>query len=463
MGHLTRQAAVALALRSPHRATLFSLSLGLPHVLGLGLQGEYCPSYDRPWIASREWHRYLCDRLVAIIDETGADAVLFDGVAPYPGIYRASRQRRGIPFIWLRRGMWQKGANTAALDKTAYFDLVIEPGDLGSEGDEGPTAGRGDAVETGPISILEPLEMKTRKQAREELALPPDGPIALLTLGSGRLGDVAGPGAAALASLLENTPEWHVAVTRSPVALNEIPLDQADRVTELSGVYPLAAYLPAFDAAISSAGYNAVHELIPAGLPSLLVANTSTRTDDQVARARSLERQELALAALDTDPDSVAAACGQLVAERSRLRLAERAENVMSVMTGASEVGAIVSGSPDGFEPRKRTLGELIATARIETKERVKDMLGPEGTETVKRLLGRGEKAHHGRSRVNLVFSADQTSDDALDLVMAESVTGELLAADHPVEHVLPGSSPGYASRRREIVDHYYDVIEGPD
>jgi UDP:flavonoid glycosyltransferase YjiC (YdhE family) len=461
MGHLTRQAAVALSLPSGHEATLFSLSIGLPSVLGLGLEGEYCPSYDRPWIASGEWHSYLCDRLLALIDEIDAEAVLFDGVAPYPGIYRASRLRRQVPFIWLRRGMWRRGANIAALEKTAYFDLVIEPGDLGSDADVGPTTGRGDAMKVRPISILEPLGITSREEARRHLGLPPDGPIALLTLGSGRLGDVAGPGSAALTALLDNTSDWHIAVTRSPVALNDIPIAQADRLTELEGVYPLATYLSAFDVAISSAGYNSVHELVPAGLPSLLVANTSTRTDDQAARARSLENQGLALAALDTDPQTVAAACRKLVTEEVRGGLIERTAPVKEILSGASETGAIVTGSAGSIGPRRRTLGELLLAGRLGVKERTKEMLGPDRTWALKRMLGRGGTAPHGRATVNLVFSPrPEPEDGRLDLTMVDKVTGELLRSQHPVEHVLEGSSELYHTRRREIIDRYYDVVD---
>ncbi len=90
MGHLTRQAAIGLSLGSEDHPTLFSLSVGLPLALGLGLRGEYAPSYDKPWIAGREWHGYLRDRLIAIVEEIGAEVVLFDGVAVYPGIAMAS-------------------------------------------------------------------------------------------------------------------------------------------------------------------------------------------------------------------------------------------------------------------------------------------------------------------------------------------------------------------------------------
>ena len=459
MGHLTRQAAVALSLPAGHSATVFSLSIGLPAVLDLGIGGEYCPSYDRPWIASREWHRYLRDRLLAIIDEIEAKTVLFDGVAPYPGIYHASRLRRQVPFIWLRRGMWRPGANVAALAKTSYFDLVIEPGDLGEKGDAGPTAGRGDAVHVNPISILEPLGMMTRDEARRELGLPSDVPIALLTLGSGRLGDVAGPGVAALTALLEGSAEWHIAVTSSPVAINEIPVEHAGRMTVLRGVYPLARYLQAFDAAISSAGYNAVHELIPAGVPSLLVANTSTRTDDQEARARSVQSQGLSLAVLDSDPDGVAAACRKLMTVKVQDGLRERAEEVRRMLTGASETGAIVSGSAGPIKRRRRTASELVGAVRLFAKEGVKDILGPERTGALKRMLGRGDQPAHGRARVDLVFSPQPGSAGGLSLSMVADATAELFRSERPVEHLLPGSSAQYRARRLEIVHEYYDVI----
>jgi len=461
MGHLTRQAAVALSLLPGHDATLFSLSVGLPAVLDLGIEGEYCPSYDRPWIASREWHRYLSDRLLAIIDEIGAETVLFDGVAPYPGIYHASRSRRQVPFVWLRRGMWRSGANVAALAKTAYFDLVIEPGDLGGKADVGPTARRGDAIEVKPISILEPLGMMSRDEAREDLGLPSEVPIALLTLGSGRLGDVTGPGLAALTAMLEGGAGWHIAVTRSPVALNEIPVAHADRLTVLKGVYPLARYLAAFDVAISSAGYNSVHELVPAGLPSLLVANTSTRTDDQEARARSLEAQGLALAALDTDPDGVAAACRKLVTTKVRDELRERTKDVRQLLTGAAETGAVVTGSAGAIRPRRRTASEMAGAATLFAKERMKDILGPDRTWALKRMLGRGGVPAHGRVQVNLVSSEEPDSAGVLNLAMVSTVTAELLGSERPVEHVLAGSSAQYRARRLEIVHSYYDVIGG--
>jgi hypothetical protein len=313
-------------------------------------------------------------------------------------------------------------------------------------------------VKVGPISILEPLELLPRDEARRRLGLPQDRPVALVTLGSGRLGDVAGPGRVALETLLED-PAWHVAVTRSPVALNEVPTNQAERVTRLSRVYPLAIYLSAFDAAVSSAGYNAVHELIPAGVPTVLVANTSTRTDDQVARATSLERQGLAVAAADDDLATIEDRVRAITVETARSELRERAAETLNLITGAQETGATASAFAAQFSWRRRSISESLGAGMEKAKEITRATLGEERTERLKRLLGRRPTPVHERSTVKVVDSFEPAGEGALALAVLRSLDGAALGGDQPIEHVLPTGSLEYEMGRREIIDHYYDVV----
>lgn len=459
MGHLTRQAAVALSMEPSHEATIFSLSAGLPVVLDLGVPAEYCIGYDRPWVASESWNRYFCDRLVAIAEETGSQVILFDGVAPYAALAEATWRLRSVAFIWMRRGMWREGRNSTALRRRPIFDLVIEPGDLASEDDIGPTSVLRDAVEVGPISILEPLDLLPRAEARSRLGLPPDGPVALVTLGSGLLGDVAGPGAAVMRTLLGKTRDWHVAVTKSPVARLEIPLSQADRLTELRGVYPLATYLAAFDMAVSSAGYNAVHELTPAGVPSLLIGNTSTQTDDQATRAKSLERQGLALATVDTDLEALEAKLREMMDDERRHRLGQRAGETMSLMTGASESGRMAAELGRTFEYRKKTAARLVHDGVESGKDVVRRVLGEGRTESLKRILGRPPKPIHSRSTVTLTEKTGGGDADDLELALVRSLSTTDLHFDQPIEHVLAGASKDYEGKRLSIIERYYDIV----
>src|SRR5690606_9040661 len=128
MGHLARQATIALSLPDPEQAVLFSLSTAVHVVTRQGLRAEYCPSHHRGWMPQPIWHRYLADRIDALLDETGARVFAFDGVAPYLGLLRARARRPDVGFVWMRRGLWRAGANPKLLRARAFFDLVVEPG-----------------------------------------------------------------------------------------------------------------------------------------------------------------------------------------------------------------------------------------------------------------------------------------------------------------------------------------------
>jgi predicted glycosyltransferase len=458
MGHLTRQAAVAMAMGTEHHPTLFSLSVGLPLATGLGISGEYCPSYDQPWVTGRAWHGYLRDRLVAFVEETDAEVVLFDGVAVYPGLSAARSALRDVAFIWLRRGMWRQQTNEAQIRRSSFFDLVIEPGDLAGDSDHGPTADQQKVTRVSPISLLEMIEPRSREEARAKLGLPLDREIALVTLGSGRLGDVAGPGEVTMKTLIEES-DFHVAITRPAVARNAIEVMSADRVSEIRDVYPQVGFLNAFDLAVSSAGYNAVHELIPAGVPSLFVANTSTRTDDQEARAARLERLGLGLQAPDIDPVAIGAALRRLLDDGVRQDIAARAAATRPMIKGAVETAALTLKLGEGFTRRRRRPGVVISQEIQNAKESVKSALGEERTNGLKRLLGREASPIGSKVHVRLVQTPQpSTGLDPVPLAVTESLRREDLDLGTPIEHLLPGSSEGYRERRVELIETYYDL-----
>ena len=79
---------------------------------------------------------------------------------------------------------------------------------------------------------------------------------------------------------------------RGGVADRRAALELPEGVRSLSE-FPLSRYLRAFDLVISAAGYNSFHELLLAGVPAIFVPNEHPQQDDQLARARFVERQGL--------------------------------------------------------------------------------------------------------------------------------------------------------------------------
>lgn len=454
MGHLARQLAVALASEGP--ATLFSMSAALPTVSAVGVRGEYCPGPDRDWIPDQAWAQYLAARLQLIAAEVSADVVVFDGVAPYRGVTLARARMPDTPFVWFRRGMWQEGVNAGQLWKSGLFDAVIEPGDLATAADVGPTASRHDALRVPPVTLVDVIERLERREAAESLGLDPDAQTVLMTLGTGRLGDVSRPGAAIMDALL-NRKDWQIGVVTSSIAEMEIPAVDQSRVVQIRGIFPLVRYLAAFDAAVSAAGYNSVHELIPAAIPTLLVPNTSTRTDDQVARAGELTRRGLALSANPSVPDELRRLVTELLEDDTRRRLAAAITAIPADEKGggalmtATELKGLGGGSPPERQPGR----QLLLETRDSAKEALKRALGPSGTNWVRRLLGR----------------APIDTSAMLDVTLGKSIPGarqlrfleqpsirELLGGD-PIEHIIPGSSPTYRTAREKLTRRFYNFV----
>jgi spore coat polysaccharide biosynthesis predicted glycosyltransferase SpsG len=83
MGHLTRASAVASELKEFANPIIISMASGVVEVPKIAnVNFEYVPGRDRKWMGRFEWDRYLRDRIVALIDETDAKIVSFDGVVP---------------------------------------------------------------------------------------------------------------------------------------------------------------------------------------------------------------------------------------------------------------------------------------------------------------------------------------------------------------------------------------------
>ena len=473
MGHLSRQLAIALALGDRAEPILLSLSGAVHHAAALGIRAEYLPSVSRGWLTATRWNEYLCLRLVSLAREVGMRALVFDGVNPYPGLMEARRRLPGVVFIWSRRGMWGRARGASALKGSREFDVIFEPGDLGESADEGLTVGRRDAVRLAPVSLLDVIEPLPRAEARTRLGLPADGRVALVSLSTIAI-DRQELLRRVLGAVL-GEPSWHAAVVANPLKPDAgLPPDEP-RIHRIDEVYPLARYLRAFDAGIVSAGYNSAHELPLAGVPSLLIANTDTRWDDTLSRARGIAERGVALWARDDEPDNVEARTHELLGPAGQHLERALMEKDLRQLGGAQAAAALIAraargAGPDGSRlrsPRRRLQEELRWTAvrirrAIQARPTVHEVVYNTRVLGFK-LLRRPLAPPRPRPTYAYVSDGPAAGDgpapnaDRPDVVLVtERLTREVIAGRGPVEQILPGTTERYRAERTSIAERFF-------
>lgn len=294
LGHVTRLLAIAEHLPEGYRYELLTLSKAYEQVRAPGLTVHYFPSSDATQERPQRWNRVFRSHFRQIVDECRPRAVVFDGTWVYSGLTDVCRAN-DIPLIWVQRGLWKDEIDRTTNqrhDAINVADEVIVPGDYA--GFEEVNAGRRVVPSyVGPIVRTARSELLTRTEACQKLGLDPAGMYALVNVGSQAVGAGASEGLDIFAVLRELNPEITPVQVVSPLAPKGAGSPDAEQVY----AYPVMPLVRAFEFTISAAGYNSAQEAVALAIPTILVPNLSTTTDDQARRARQLAEKGLALTA----------------------------------------------------------------------------------------------------------------------------------------------------------------------
>ena len=291
MGHLTRMLAIAKRCPKPIEPVFVTMSQALKVLRQQGYLAEFIPSRQYLNCNLSHWNGFLRDELNEMISFYDPAVVIFDGNVPYQGLIEAIKNNPDPWYIWSRRGMWRSD-NTEIVSRERYFDVVLEPGDLASADDHGITTRHRDRTyEVRPIRLLAESEMLSRDAARRELGLAPEKTAVLIQLGAGNNFDYRSIHNTAL-SHINHHHDAQIAV--GEWLISDQPIDLPETVVRMPG-YPFARYFKAFDIAISATGYNSFHELLFAGIPTILVPNEAMEQDNQLARALFADRHGLSV------------------------------------------------------------------------------------------------------------------------------------------------------------------------
>src|SRR5262249_4953921 len=99
--------------------------------------------------------------------------------------------RPDCSFAWVRRGLWGKTISPY-MANALWCDLIIEPGELPGQPDDGVTARRaGEALRVDPIELLDSHELLSRADACKAIGLDPKLPAVILQLGANTLRETA--------------------------------------------------------------------------------------------------------------------------------------------------------------------------------------------------------------------------------------------------------------------------------
>ena len=447
MGHLARASAIALALKPIANPIIVSMAGGIAEISEyMGIRTEYIPGRDREWMSRDLWDQYLRDRLVALVEETDAKLISFDGVVPYPGVIAAKVKAPHISLVWVRRGLWQQKPQRFVLGlQSAMMDFIVEPGDIARSYDHGPTAKRKDAQLTSPVSLFQKETALSRAESRKILGLDPDRPAVLVQLGTGD-SDVNEKMTAALSGLI-GWKDLQVVLTKKPIDKNGNSLVPDGLDLKVVRYFPLAQVLHAFDASVCATGYNGVHELLPAQIPTVFVSNIRG-TDDQEARAQWCHDFGFALRADQADLADITATVKKLQDSQVRASLSAKCKELPEV-SGGAEIAQIflkLVTEQAAVKPGSLTFNRLKIQDHINRGMRHVAYI------SLKRLalIYRKFRPHPKAALVEKIapIFSDTTNPSELQGFIKGSVR---------FEHLITGASDTYKKRREEIATTAYN------
>lgn len=310
-GHFTRMLALAKRMKEQDSSLeiIFFTTMPTLHLLkpyGIPAHHISGPKYFKG-VDSNEWNALLEEELTLCFETHKPSLFIFDGAFPYRGMLRAIQGRKSIKKIWMRRGMFRKGAKIP-VDSIQHFDTIIRPGDAVDELTDGVDHGV-EILHSSPIILLNESELLSREKARYRTGIPLDSRAVYVQLGAGQINDISSEIRMTVDALLKHE-NVHVVLGESMIGSRiEINLPNVHIIRD----YPNSQYFNGFDGVIQAGGYNSFHETRASGLPALFYPNMETGMDDQLSRCKIAEEEGWGIVVKTRTMESIDKSCTQLL------------------------------------------------------------------------------------------------------------------------------------------------------
>ena len=315
-GHFTRMLALAKKMKQQDSSleVIFFTTMPTLHLLkpyGIPAHHISGPKYFKGF-ESRDWNALLEEQLTLCFETHKPSMFIFDGAFPYRGMLNAIQERSSLKKIWMRTGMFKKGAKIP-VDSIQHFDTLIRPGDAIKHSEEELDHGL-EILHSSPIILLDEDELLTREKARYRLGIPLDCRAVYVQLGAGQINDISSEIRMTVDALLKYE-NLHVILGESMIGSRiEIELPNVHIIRD----YPNSQYFNGFDAVVQAGGYNSFHETRAFGLPALFYPNMETGMDDQLTRCKIAEEEGWGIVVRNRSIDSIEKSIHSLLKQNYR-------------------------------------------------------------------------------------------------------------------------------------------------
>lgn len=136
LGHMNRCLAYARQLQERMEPVFFSLASAIDIIEEMGFEAEYFVSHYWSADSTFSWNSELAIRFGMLLERVQPSVIVFDGTWPFQGFMAACTSYGGSPaLVWSNRGLLKADAAQVNVDEGA-FNLIIQPGELGSRCEE---------------------------------------------------------------------------------------------------------------------------------------------------------------------------------------------------------------------------------------------------------------------------------------------------------------------------------------
>lgn len=361
LGHLSRTLAVAQALEhklglAPEQIGFWSYSLASTLIAEAGYRVTPRQTAKQLGIDGQKWavwegeelQSYLAQRRPrrVIIDHSGLETTIMGSLEdlPFP-----------CQKIWLRRAFWRNTFPAPTFTQVSRFDAVITPGDLSGVKDNGPLGSFARSafgtlsrhfntphLHTAPVVLGRNSPAQTVPSAQSRWPWPRRRSCLVSLGGAGMLTYPE------LITTLENTARANRVQLNwilPPLTPSQLQHRLDPRVSSvLPFLFPLAPYLPNFDAMILGGGYNSCHEaMLTTDHPCLFIPREDPTKDDQGRRVEHLVEQNWAKHVSLSQPETWD---DQLLAFFSTVKSGSKSQrpHLAEIPDGAEQIASFLEG-----------------------------------------------------------------------------------------------------------------------